>query len=387
MSRRPAARRILLVTVAVCATSSFAADTAARGAAGAGQHGRVQKVAVEDLWFPTSSPTFTGWIHKGCEPFADPERVVSRGPITKVDVYMYGGSGYINGIRLWYGKDGVGLVHGFSENITPATWTVPDGEKIIRVEGRIHGYYISQLQFYTDGGQHSPVFGGVSGETRSFVAEDPAGGALRTITGSANLRRHPSLNRAIASMTFHFGAPYFIKSIDYDLAALDAARLETPPERCASQDFTNNTSVEQSSTYGNTLTVRKTTKLTFGQSVTLAFSQTVFGEASAKILGLGVSGGAETSWGIAVTADFGQTYSTTREETVSWSVPVKVPPRTRVVATSTWRKYTVHIPFSYTVAWYEGSKDNIKKEVTLPGQYEDVRVDDLTHSFTETPLN
>jgi len=67
----------------------------------------------------------------------------------------------------------------------------------------------------------------------------------------------------MAEMAFHFGAPYFIKSIDYDLAALEAARKDTTPEQCAQQDFTNRTS-----------------------------------------------------------------FSNSREETVSWSVPVRVPPNT-----------------------------------------------------------
>lgn len=57
-----------------------------------------------------------------------------------------------------------------------------------------------------------------------------------------------------------------------------------------------------------------------------------------------------------------------------------------MVATSTWKKYRARIPFTYTIAWYEGTKDKIKKEVKLPGVYEDVRVDDLKHEFKEVQL-
>jgi hypothetical protein len=57
-----------------------------------------------------------------------------------------------------------------------------------------------------------------------------------------------------------------------------------------------------------------------------------------------------------------------------------------VVAISTWRKYRARIPFVYTVAWYKGTRDNIKKEVKLPGTYEDLRVDDLKHEFKEIKL-
>ena len=150
----------------------------------------------------TSSSTHTGWIHQGCQPFADPEAVVSRGPITRIDVYH---AGYIHGIRIWYGSDGIGDLHGYTQRIPVTEWKVPDGQRITRVVGEIAGFYVGRLQFFTDGGQSSPQFGGTRGEP--FVATDPAKRALRTISGSANLRRHPSLNRAVASMTFHFGAP------------------------------------------------------------------------------------------------------------------------------------------------------------------------------------
>jgi hypothetical protein len=184
-------------------------------------------------------------------------------------------------------------------------------------------------------------------------------------------------------MTFHFGAPYFIKSIDYDMAALEAARKDATPEQCASQDFTNRTSVEQASTYSNTLTVSKTTRLTFERSYGLKFGAMAFAQASVGV----VTAGGAVSWEASATSTSGRSFSSSREEAVSWSVPVRVPPHARVVATSTWRKYRVSIPFTYTVAWYEGTKDNIKKEVTLPGVYEDVRVDDLKHDFSESRLD
>jgi len=337
-----------------------------------------KKVSPEDLWWKTSSPSEGGGFHNGCVEFADPEAMISRGPISKITVYH---AGFIHGIRLWYGEDGAGNVNGFTEDIPATEWQVPDGERITRVEGEVAGRYVSRLQFFTEGGQSSPLFGGKRGQP--FVVSDPARGALRTISGWANLKKHPSLNRAMALMTFHFGAPYFIKSIDYDTAALDAARRDTAPERCASQDFTNRTSVEQTSSYANSVKVVKTTKLTFEQSFGLKLGAKVFAQASVGL----VKAGAEASWEASATATSSQSYSSSKEETVDWTVPVKVPPHTRVVATSTWRKYRVSIPFTYTVAWYEGTKDNIKKEVTLPGLYEDVRVDDLKHDFVEARLD
>jgi hypothetical protein len=78
---------------------------------------------------------------------------------------------------------------------------------------------VTRLQFFTEGGQSSPLFGSKRGQP--FVVSDPAGGALRTISGWANLRKHPALNRAMAEMTFHFG-------VRRGLAA-DAALPESRP--------------------------------------------------------------------------------------------------------------------------------------------------------------
>jgi len=337
-----------------------------------------RNVSPEDLWWKTSSPSVGGGFHKGCVQFADPEAMISGGPISKITVYH---AGFIHGIRLWYGKDGAGNVHGFTEGIPAAEWEVPDGERITRVEGEVSGRYVRRIQFFTEGGQSSPQFGGQGGQR--FAVSDPAKGALRTISGWANLRKHPSLNRAMAEMTFHFGAPYFIKSIDYDLAALDAARKDTTPEQCATQDFTNKTSVEQAGTYSPKVKVSKTTTLSFQRSFGLTFGAEAFAEASVGVVTVG--GG--VSWETSVTTTSSRSFSNSREETVEWSVPVRVPPKTRIIATSTWRKYRVSIPFTYTVAWYEGRRDNIKKEVVLPGLYEDVRVDDLKHDFTEARLD
>lgn len=144
-------------------------------------------------------------IHRGCEPFEDPESLVRKNPITRVAV-CYGQ--YIHGIQLTYGLE-AGSLHGYqSVACTRKDWVVPDLERIVRVEGQVATnpskfLYVSRLQFVTDRGTRSPLFGGAAGAP--FTAADPNGLPLRTISGWANLRRHPSLNRAIAGLTFHFG--------------------------------------------------------------------------------------------------------------------------------------------------------------------------------------
>ncbi len=141
--------------------------------------------------------------------------------------------------------------------------------------------------------------------------------------------------------------------------------------------------MEQSSTYSNAVKVSKTTKLTFERTYGLKFGAEATAEATLGV----VTAGVKLSFEASTSTTSSRAFTNSREETVSWSVPVRVPPNTRIVATSSWRKYRVSIPFTYTVAWYEGTRDNIKKEVTLPGVYEDVRVDDLKHDFVEARLD
>jgi len=154
-----------------------------------------------------SAVTHTGYIHKGCVPFGDQEDVISKGPITLVRVCH---SDYIYGLQLCYGSQ-AGSFFGLKTReygLQVTEWSVPLGERIVRVEGQIakHGrdfLYVNRLRFITDKGTRSQWFGGKRG--MPFVAADKNGLPLRTISGWANLRRHPSLKRAITSMSFHFG--------------------------------------------------------------------------------------------------------------------------------------------------------------------------------------
>lgn len=323
--------------------------------------------------------TVTGRIHTGCVEFRDPEAVVSKGPITKVEV---GFGGYIHGIRLYYGQDGRGIFHlGPGENELPnmSAWRVPEGERIVRIEGDVSGNYISRLRFFTDKGTASPQFGGVSG--RHFVVSEPGIGGLRTITGHVNKRKHSAKtsHRAVASMTFHFGAPYYIKDIKYDLAALESASLKAVPERLAQQEIPNRTSVEQAVTYKDTKRVATTRTLTFKSAVGLKFGA----EVSAGVPGVV---GAKASYELSASAESGRTYENTSMQEVSWSVPVRVPPGKKIIAVSTVKRYQATVPFTYIVAWYWGTRDNILKQVELPGVYEGLHVEDLKHDFREMPL-
>jgi formylglycine-generating enzyme required for sulfatase activity len=164
--------------------------------------------SVSANFVPNSVVTPPGfYIHNGCVKFEDREDVISKGPITLVRVCH---GDYIYGIQLRYSSQ-VGSFFGLETRkygLQVTEWPVPPGEQIVRVEGQIAKYgsgflYVSRLQFITDKGIRSPWFGGKSGTP--FVAADRNGLPLRTISGWANLRQHPSLKRAITSMTFDFG--------------------------------------------------------------------------------------------------------------------------------------------------------------------------------------
>jgi hypothetical protein len=362
---------IILTFISGFATRVSSQDTASRGISRSNSSSEVYR---------PSEYTVTGWIHKGCVEFRDPEEIINKGPITKVEVAF---GGFIHGIRLYYGRDGQGLFHlGPGENELPgrSVWKVPEGERIVRIEGEIAGHYISRLRFFTDRGTASPQFGGERG--KSFIVKESGIGGLRTISGHVNKKRHSakSISRAVSSMTFHFGSPYYIKDIKYDLATLEAASLKAVPERLAQQEIPNRTSVEQSVEYKDTKKVTTTKTLTFKATVGLKFGSEV---------SVGLPGGmvgAKANFELSASTELGNSYENKSTQEVSWSVPVRVPPGKKIIAVSTVKRYKATVPFTYTVAWYWGTRDNILKEVTLPGVYEGVHVEDLKHDFREVSL-
>lgn len=180
-------------------------------------------------------------------------------------------------------------------------------------------------------------------------------------------------------MTFHFGAPYYIKDIEYDLVALEAASLKAVPERLAHQEIPNRTSVEQAVVYKDTKTVTTTKTLTFQLAVGLKLGS----EVSAGLPGIATG---KASFELSTSTEFGKSYVNTSTQEVSWSVPVRVPLGKKIVAVSTVKRYQATVPFTYTVAWYWGTRDNILREVTLPGVYEGVHVENLKHDFREVSL-
>jgi hypothetical protein len=331
------------------------------------------------LYLETISPTVGGGKIHG-QQFVDPEDIVSKGSITSIEVHY---DDYIRAIRLTYGQDGIGDLHGFPYG-KKTEWRLKDGERIVRVEGEC-GNYLTKLQFFTDGGDRSPVFGGKKGSP--FAVSDSSGGALRTISGWANLKRHESLQRAIDRLTLHFGAPYYIKEIKYDLAPLEAAKLKAAPYQVARMELPNRSSVEQQVVYKQKKTVTTEKTLTFEQSFGLKFGQKISASLTA---GLGKIAEAkvesEFNWEFSSNTKLGQSYTNSQSQEVSWSIPVKVPAHSKVIAISTMRQYKAKIPFTYTIAWYEGSRENIKKELKLPGVYEGTHIEDLQHEFSEEPL-
>jgi len=153
--------------------------------------------------------THGGPDHPGCIPFQDPEETVSRGPITMVEVAH---NGVVYGIRLRYGPHDYGDWHlgpRINElstySITTTPWQVPEGQRIVRIEGGTFQGYISRLKFVTDSNFASEQFGKEMDPDTEFEAK-ASSMPLRTISGSVNTREHESKSniRAIRRMMFHF---------------------------------------------------------------------------------------------------------------------------------------------------------------------------------------
>jgi hypothetical protein len=81
-----------------------------------------------------------------------------------------------------------------------------------------------------------------------------------------------------------------------------------------------------------------------------------------------------------------QAYESGKTEEDTVSIPLKIPPKTRVTITSTIRKAEITVPFTYIVAWYDEKTKEILKEERLPGTYKGVQSWDIRHSTNEESL-
>lgn len=361
----------------------------------------------------THSPERFG-PEKRFKEFRDPEDIVKKGPITKIEAYistlnpMGKKAELIHGIRLYYGGDGAhGDFHGYTQGMSPKEWIVPKGERITLVKGEYLGPFLCRLQFVTDRGTRSPEFAGMRRGDKSFEAEEKSGGELRTISGWVDAEiftvSRPASNPwarlfgakdwltyypAIRSMTFYFNAPYFIRKIEYDQTDLEALRLQTNPEVVHSAEYNNDSSVElrPRKPFEWQQKVTRSRMITFKNSSGLTFTKKVSLEASGSLEGIGINRGRELSWENSVATESGEAFTDTIEDTVAWSSPIVVPPRSTVICRAVWRQRQIKIPFFYTVAWYQGGKEKIVKEVRLPGVYEDTDYFDLRVDIKEVPL-
>lgn len=149
-----------------------------------------------------SEVTHAGYVYGDCLFKEDREEDIGRGPITWVKVCH---GGYIRGLQLGYGGH-AGAFHGFQGAGQPVDeFRVPAGEKIVRVEGGIEHWYVRWLQFTTDRGTQSKLFGQRTG--RPFTAVDPNDLPLRTIAGYFDVKYHEAeaRRRACTSLNFFFG--------------------------------------------------------------------------------------------------------------------------------------------------------------------------------------
>jgi hypothetical protein len=321
-----------------------------------------------DLYSPLSSATFGG---SGGQPFEDSIDVIAHGPITKVVVRH---ADEIDSIRLFYGKScAAGNKYG-GDGGKEQEWEVPEDEQIVRVEGRA-GARIDRLQFFTDKGTASPVFGGKGGKPFAFP-QGGNGGFLRTISGRGG--------RKIDQITLQFSAPYFIKDIIFDEKAIAEIAKATTPRRLNSRTYENDSSVPQQQSYTYKYTASEKKTLTFQQSSSLKLGASftykkMVKDVSEKSLTLSIEG----TWTRTAT----QAYESGTVQEDSETIPLTVPPRTRVTITTTIRQAEINVPFTYIVAWYDPKTNKILKEERLPGTYKGVQSWDVRTSTKEEPLS
>lgn len=324
-----------------------------------------------DLYYPMSSETFGG---NGGQPFEDSIDVVAQGSISKIVMRH---ADEIDSIRLYYGDNYVAGNKYGRDGGKELTWEVPKNEQIVRVEGRVQER-VDQLKFITDKGSESPVFGGKGGKPFVYSAE-ASNGFLRTISGHAG--------RKIDQITLQFSAPYFIKDITFDRKIIDEIAKSTTPIRINTRTFENDTSLEQQDTYSfkynvsekKTLTFQQSKSLRLGASVTIKHSQ---GVKDVKSTEASLTLTAEGIW----TRISTQAYESGEVQEDSVAIPIKVPPRKKVIAISTIRRAEIAVSFTYVLAWYDKKTGVILKEERLPGTYKGVQSWDIRHQFKEESL-
>jgi len=298
--------------------------------------------------------------------FRDPDVVIDKGRISKIDI-CHGGE--VDGFRLYYGTEGVGDWHG-GDGGTLSTFALEGDELIIRVEGHA-GYRIDRLQFFTDKGRKSPVYGGNGG--KAFKYGGDKGEYLRTISGrEGGVRGHSGLR--IHQANLEFGLPYYLTNFKYDLKAVEPA---AKPQQIAQQVLENNSSIEQTTEYARTLTLGAKKSFSWG------LGEKYSAKGSAEI---GVPEVADFKIEIGFEASSHQDWTSEdfQTQTESWKVPVKVPKHSKMRVTTSATQYKLeNVPFTYDIVFYEGEKSNVKDRKTFAGHYSGVNYAEIKHTFEQ----
>ena len=341
-----------------------------------------------------------GRLVQYCKECTDSPEVFNKGPISGIRIWQNDEG--IFAIQLSYrvGNDSVNgeLYRGFPEHpshweLEEVFWPVPKGQQIVRIEG---GTYcegrISELQFFTKE-DHSKVFGAPHKTESEFMpVEAPDGsGGLMTITSWISednvLDAYPYQRQMVYGMAFHFGPPCYIEGdFVYDLDALKNVSINEIPVRMVAQEMPNKTTLIQEMNYKDEKEVTNRMSVKFSFEVV---GEVEFGsELTIGIPELGFGSKSKTTVKLSLKTGYQEEYEYKETRTVTWDLPVRVPPMTMVSALSTYKEYRATIPFAYTLAWYRmknGEKEIIKRS-TLGGTYEGIEVKDFHHELTEEPL-
>jgi hypothetical protein len=243
----------------------------------------------------------------------------------------------------------------------------PD-EDINRIEGR-SGSRIDRLQFFTNKGRSSPLYGGNGGNPFVLYAD---GKVLKYFEG----RSGSELDALRAFWWPIQPVAYYVTNVKYDIP--DAVLSGAAPYVAGSITLTNASSVSQSTNQSTSIAVSETS----------SWSNTVGGKIGVKTtfktgIPFIAEGKVEVSAEISESYTWGETKGTTK--TVGTQVTVNIPPHSQITASFVAQRQEVNIP--YSCVWTTDFSNGTKKEEYVTGTYKGVLVTAVTVSYgPDTPL-
>jgi hypothetical protein len=278
----------------------------------------------------------------GGAPWSD-KALAAYGEITKIEVW---GGAYVDAIRVTYGNI-AGPLHGGGGGMpggSPQTITLAPGEFVTMIDGQV-GKYVDNLCF-TKNTQVRTCTGGGGGGVFQMAS---GGKAIRYFTG----RSGSYVDQISASFENYAGVDP--GSVRADPSAMQSA-LATAQDKVVTQTIVNSLDVPQQQVLDERQVVSSSSSSNWSNSSTLTQTHQVGGEFdyTPPLITGGAGGKVSYSYTNTQSSSNSQGGGTSDSTSQSYGVIVKVtvPPRTQVVATTTWKQASYSIPISYDLVYY-----------------------------------